>query len=241
MLKNLTRFEFKRFLSIPIYVFNTSLGAILMALATIVLPFVYLFWVKGTPYEMMIQQKEIMLYGGFVIALFSGLNCTTYAAVSIDGQMHSFKKSLPISFEKNMIAKIFVNMLLFVPTFVLLLILLPFFISANVLYYEILLIFALAFATQIFIALFGLFANLLFIKLNWTNPTLLVKQSVPAFIYAMAMMLVLFAALGGIVEVSKYMSIQTFMLILLGSFTLLSAIFWLLIATVGKKKYNKAG
>ncbi len=240
--KNLVKFEFKRFLSIPIYVFNTSLGAIVMALGALALPVAYFVFVRGSEFEILLLQKEFMLKAVFMVALGAGVgNCTTYASVSIEGQMYYFKKSLPITFEKQMLAKVAVNMLLLVPTLILLTILVPFLIMANLYIYEILLIFALAFVAQLFSAFVGLLANLLFIKLDWTSPTLLVKQSVPTFIYSI-MLIISFVGIFSLMTTAlSVMSIELFMLLVFLALCLISALLWLLIVTVGKKKYRKVG
>lgn len=242
VLKNMIWFEFKRFLSIPIYVFNTSIGAILMILASLALPFLYFFIFKTHPvFEFVMSQKDLVFIIGLVVALFASVNCTTYASVSIEGKMHPFKKSLPISFEKNMLAKIAVNMILFIPTLIFLAVLTPFFVMAGLLFYEIILIYFVSFFAQLFVALSGLFANLLFINLNWTNPTLLVKQSVPAFIYAFILVAIMVGSFAIFQFSITFMPQNLFVLLLILAFVLLSALMWLLIVTVGKKKYNKVG
>nr|WP_122013024.1 hypothetical protein [Maliibacterium massiliense] len=170
----LTRRELRSFLSTPIYVFNTAFGGVLVLAAAIACLFfdaqaiATMFEIPGAAGMM---PAVVLLVVCFCIAVSSTCTC----AISLEGKSLWIAKSLPVRTRTLFLSKVMLNLLVMVPTLVvggvLFNIAFPMSAVARVC------IFVIPLALCWFISVAGLYINLLFPRFNWTNPTVVVKQS----------------------------------------------------------------
>src|SRR5690606_3278651 len=113
----------------------------------------------------------------------ASLSVTTNVSISLEGSKLGLKKSLPISFKQVVISKYLLNILTMMPFITIsYLTLLPVLISykVNIISYFALLILPLLLLSVC--SLFGLLINLKYPKLEFTNETEVVKQSLSVMI-----------------------------------------------------------
>lgn len=241
VLARLIRIELKNFFDKPIYVFNAGFGMLLLTLIAIILP-IYFFANKTQlltdPATAILFNGEMFLFLYCFVPLFMILmSSTTHSAISLEGNSIYFKKSLPVAFEKIAWSKIIVNLIIGLPILLLFFAVLPIMIAVGLGVFEILLCFILPPVAMLFVSFFGLMVNLWFPKLNWTNVTLVVKNSASATITILGGMGVVMLALAlyfslGIKSVFLAVGALVF-------FVLLTFVFIYLVFTKGKEIYRK--
>lgn len=182
--------EWNRFTHVSVYMLNCGLGSVMLLFAAGFLA-VKKDWILQMlgQLEQMDSSFEAMipLIAGCVIIFCTGMDAVTAPSVSLEGQTLWIMQSLPVSAWDVFLAKIRLHVLVNgIPTLVfcvvLDIVLFPGAVSAVL----------LPIASLIFIifgALFGLAVNLRFPNLNWTNETVVVKQS-------MSVMIVVFGNMG---------------------------------------------
>ena len=239
VLKGLFNLEFKNFITRPLYVINAGFGSILLILASVGLP-IFFVWVVSSGNGALISLKETVLSIFMFLALaLVMLNITTNSAVSIEGESFYYKKSLPISFRKQMFAKILVNMVLFIPVITLYLAAIPFMIYSYFTIIEAILPFFILALAQIFVATTGLYINLLFPKLDWKNETAVVKQSISTFVSIMLSIAILTGLIALTTKLMTLISLVYVLLILFAIFVVLNAIIISLLLLTGEKLHNR--
>lgn len=195
ILKALMIQELRRYIATPIYIFNTAFAMVLLVAASVV--------------NLFLSREQILVLLGYqgmedlipmmalVLMVFTiGLSCTTNSSISLEGNRLWIIKSLPIDTVKIFKGKILMNLIITVPATIISNILL--FIGLN---YEIkYLIFNLV-ISLIFSLLspgVGLIGNLYFPKLDWKNPTVVVKQSTSVFITMVFVMATIGLGIGAV-------------------------------------------
>jgi ABC-2 type transport system permease protein len=169
--------EIKRFFTLPIYFFNCGFGAIMLIAAAV---FVV---IKGS-------SLAPMLYEAFQTEDISGLVCAIVclaigfcnmtiapasSAVSLEGKNINLLKSLPMAAKDIFFAKAMPNLVVgLIPSFLCSAVAAIFMPMTPL---EIVAVFVFPFAFQSFIAFAGLFANIKLPRFDWTNETVVVKQS----------------------------------------------------------------
>ncbi|MGG5461333.1 putative ABC transporter permease subunit [Clostridium sp. B9] len=209
-LKALYLKELKGYFSIPIYILNTAFGMLLLIVGA-----VSIFFMDINTLGAFLGIKEVAdKISLFVLGLSVfciGLSATTPASISLEGKNIWIIKSLPIDERNIFMSKILVCLTITVPALIVTNILftigLKFSITTFILNLVVTLLFALVSAVT------GLIINLNFINLEWSSPTVVVKQSASVFIN----MVFTFAsiALGVILFlIFKGISIELYMVIL---------------------------
>lgn len=241
VLSRLVHIELKNFFDKPVYVFNAGFGMLLLTVTAIGLP-IY-FFVNRTqlmqdPSTAILFSKEMFLFMYCFIPLFMVLmSSTTHSTISLEGNSIYFKKSLPIDFKTIAWSKIIVNLMLGLPILLLFCTILPIMIIVGLNIFEILICFFLPILAMIFVSFFGLMVNLWFPKLNWTNVTLVVKNSTSALVTIFGGMAIVLLAMALFLSVgvsSLYLAIGALIL-----FAILILVFARLVFTKGKDIYNK--
>jgi len=185
-LKTLYLKELKFYLSSPIYVMNTGIGAIMMI---------------GAAGMLFLQKDQIfatmaMIPGGITrvqamvpvaIAFFASLTCTTAVSLSLEGSMYPMLKSWPLDPMTLFYGKILVNLTLLIPAILISVPLVMLTVSLTWFY----LFFALLIPilAALAIAQGGIVINLQFPKFDWTSHVTVVKQS-------LATMITIFGGMG---------------------------------------------
>lgn len=162
--------ELKRFFSSTIYVMNTGIGIVLLTIAAIAGFFVDIETVMGGEQSFSLIKDNVVIYLIFCIML----SCTTMASISLEGKNLWIIKSLPVTPMTVFRSKIAVNLTICSPA---LLDVVLFGIMLNISIGKIILLLLITAACSVFIAMFGLFINLLLPNLTWTSEVVAVKQS----------------------------------------------------------------
>ena len=168
------------------YVMNTSFGMVLLITASIATLFIN----KETLGELLGYPEiaNMIPIAILVILVFTiGLSCTTNSSISLEGNRLWILKSLPIEAKEIFKGKIITNLIITIPAA----------IVANIIFYIGLkfeikyLIFNLAISIvfSIVSAVLGLIINLCFPKMDWTNPTTVVKQSASVMITILGLLI----------------------------------------------------
>lgn len=171
--------ELKRYFSTPVYLLNTMLGLVSLALLTLyscikaenVILFLKLV---GTSFK--IENPSILLV--FAVSLLTVLSNVTYASISIEGKQRELLKAYPLSMKEILLAKYMFHLSLTVPMIFICSILLGIVYRMNK--SEYCLLFLLPTVFTLFAGVLGLFINLIFPNYEWENVTYIVKQSIAA-------------------------------------------------------------
>lgn len=236
-LYSLVKKELKRFLSSPVYMFNSSFGLIILLISTIAVSIKgdYIFKLVLSSYGITENVSINILYYGLIIFSLS-MTSITSSSISLEGKTINITKSLPISTEKIMISKIIYPYIIelpfvFISELIYLIVYKPslIYFSALVLV-SILLIF--------FTAAFGLLINLKYPKMNASNDTEVVKQSMSTMISVFSGMGIFILSLIYIFAVLDLlgltMTIYTHILILL----LLDILVYTILKMTSQKDYD---
>ena len=178
-LMSLYKKEMKKFCSSSMYILNTIFGCILL----IVLVFCLLIFNNNTianflniPDFTNTLKMNVIL----VISIACVLSSTTYPSISLEGKNLWIMKMLPVSSDKILLSKIFVNLTFTIPTIIITGTIFGIYFHFN--FVEFLIIYLMPLMYAIFTAILGLIYNLLFPKFDYENEVKVIKQSMPAFL-----------------------------------------------------------
>ncbi|MEG1288471.1 MAG: hypothetical protein RSD29_03890 [Bacilli bacterium] len=224
--------ELKRYFSSPIYVLNTIMGMImlLISVGAIVIfglgKFESILEMEGI--KEIIFAKCPLLFGMFIL-----LSCTTHASISLEGKNLWILQSIPVSTTKIFLSKVLVNITVTLPIS-----LIACLVIGTYLHFPftlILLSILTCLVYSIFSAIFGLFINLIFPKLDWQNEVYVIKQSTASFIIYIGGVII------GILPVAINLNINSNLYILLVNIILilLIGVLVLYLEKFGKNKFRK--
>ena len=228
--------EIKKYLFSPVYMMNTLFGLILIIIITFILV------IKGEEAVLSLFTNSLKgissnLLFYFLIVVFGGFTTISSSSISFEGKTINITKSLPISIKDIFNSKILYCYIIELPFMLISLLIYTIFYKPKLLVFIALLsiILLIIFIT----AVIGLIINLKYPKLNYTNDTEVVKQS-------LSVILSLFLGIGVIVFsivlvllVSMLSSIKTAIFIHLLAMILLSAILYILLIKKGTKRYKQ--
>lgn len=230
--------EIKRYFSSPVYMFNTSLGLILMLVITIILCFkgkemiVSVFSAYGLTNAISIE----MLYYGLIIFTLCFTSITS-SSISLEGKTINITKSLPIDYKTIFKSKILYCYVLELPFALIseLIFITKFKVSGTFIIQTLLLIFIIILLS----AVIGLIVNLKYPKLNASNDTEVVKQGMSSLIATFCgfgifiISVIVFFVLYDKVELSVLI---TYHLIILA---IIATILYFVLMKIGPKEYQK--
>lgn len=174
--KALYQKEWKRYLSSSIYVVNTALGDILMAVFGVAV-----FFADTEKLEETLQMPGIVAKVlPFMLAVMPAIMSTTSCTISMEGKQWWLVKSLPVRTKDVLDSKILVNLTIALPCYVIAEIFACLAIKTTFLGYVLLLLVPIVYI--LFISVAGLSANLAFPVFDWENETAVVKQGASVFI-----------------------------------------------------------
>lgn len=213
----LVKKELARFFSLPTYILNSGLGAILMLILAGALV------IKGPDIISSLVQLDAM--AGLAPALLCTALCftaamtnTTAVSISLEGKSLWILKSTPVSPKDIFAAKIIANLIISIPSIIIAVIVSWLIVPMSLLQAVILLI--LPITVQVLSSIWGLAANLWLPQFNWINETAVIKQSMSSMagvFGAIAMILlplILYTAvLSSIIAVDTYLVICTLVFI----------------------------
>lgn len=226
--------EIKMYLSIPIYILNTSFGGVLIFFASIAT----LFYDKNSLYKMMeIEPSALPIYVLLLagVAFMVAMSNTAACSISIEGKNFWILKTMPIKVKDIFISKFILNILVVSPLSILSIILLG--ISFELTLLQILTVCLLALVINVVCSMFGLIVNLKYPRLDFPSYQYVVKQSFSTFLAVMVPLAVFF---GFVILYSVLkMPIDTYILI---AFALLLAIIMIeyyILKKWGIKRFNE--
>ncbi|MBM6817836.1 ABC transporter permease [Clostridium saudiense] len=237
--KALVMQELRRYFATPIYVMNTAFGMVLLVAASIATLFVS----KETLVELLGYPEiaNMIPVAILVILVFTiGLSCTTNSSISLEGNRLWILKVLPIEPKDIFKGKIITNLIITIPAAVIANIIFYIGLKFDVKYLILNLVISIVFS--IVSAVLGLIINLCFPKMDWTNPTTVVKQSASVMITILGIMILILALIGVSIALVKIFSVTNMMIILIVVLILFLITLFVSIKVldnIGSKKFNR--
>ncbi|MGM9881836.1 MAG: hypothetical protein ACI31S_03220 [Bacilli bacterium] len=234
---SLTRKEIKRYFSSPVYMFNTSFGLLLSIVVTIILCF------KGqnifdnilSNYGISKNLSLPVLFYFFI--LFVGtMTSISSSSISLEGKTINITKSLPIKEEVILNSKILTCYIIELP-FILLSDLL-FFIRFKPSILYVILIILLSLLIILLSACIGLIINLKYPKMDASNDTEVVKQSMSSMISVFIGMGILIGSILIIFFLNKYLSLDLLLILHIILITIVSTILYIVLMKKGTLEYK---
>lgn len=235
-IKALLNKELKRYFSSYIYVLNTSFGLVLLgvlAVGIIILGKDKIATIINlSSYTSMFNVQITM-----IIMFFIFMSCTTSSSISLEGKNLWILKSLPIDELDIFKSKLGINILLVLPIALISFLLISIKLKFSIFYIIIMSI--LIIVSSFFIALYGLFINLLYPKLDYINEVEVVKRGLSSTISIFSSLAYL-----GIYGAIYYFLKLDFNVLLILAITITLAmdlILWKIIKTKGVNLFRNLG
>lgn len=209
--KSLVIQELRRYFATPIYVMNTAFGMVLLVAASIATLFVSketLAVLLGYP-----EIVNVIPIGILVLLVFTiGLSCTTNSAISLEGNRLWILKSLPIDPKDIFKGKIITNLIITIPASIIANIIFYIGLKFEIKYLIFNLVISIVFA--VISAVLGIITNLCFPKMEWSNPTTVVKQSASVLITILVVFILILVVAGVSIALVQVFNITNMMIIL---------------------------
>lgn len=171
--------ELRQWYSCPIYLTNTTVGAILalvLAISMVILgPSKIIEIGKG-----MIDETKLNIVYSYGIAAFLGMCCTTMASISLEGKKVWLLQSLPIKMENIIKSKILVNLTITIPCGLICSTL--YIAKVQTSFMDGVLVYLIPITFSLFSAIFGLWLNLRKPDYTWESEAIVIKQNLTALI-----------------------------------------------------------
>ena len=236
-LSALFRKEVRRYFGTSIYFFNTGFGAVMVLIAAVYAAFMR---EKAAPYiELMGGMETVVPLGVLALGFFIATINTTCVSISIEGRTLWILKEAPVDVKSLFGSKVMVNLLVSWPSSIIsvLVIGIAYGVDAWTLVTSILVLMAMG----LFIALMGLWLNLLLPKMDAVNDAMVVKQSASAVVGVFAGWVPVLIGWLGACFIGKYMAFPMYELLFTGILLILSAVFWRWLCRSGAKKILSIG
>lgn len=228
--------ELRRFTGCPIYMMNCGLGIIMMPIAAVAV------LVKARDISAMLAEMPgeyigiIPLLASAAVCAVSTFNDITSPSVSLEGKNLWLVQSFPIPPKAVLHAKIKLHLLLTVIPTVLLGICVCIALKISVIHSIFILLFTVIFV--VLMALIGLALNLKMPNLNWTDPTVPVKQSLCVMIALFGGWAIIMAIAGIYLLVMKFITPLVYLMAISVVGAIVSALLLRWIDTKGAKIFE---
>ncbi|WP_049533076.1 hypothetical protein [Streptococcus anginosus] len=171
--------ELRRYLGSSSYVINTSLGVMVLCFTSVAS---ILFGVSNIEKLFGIRSLDLILsqYASLVIASFLVMSCTTSSSISLEGNNLWILQSSPVSVKKIVNSKIAVNILIHFIGYFFAVTMIFLKIKLNVI--QMLSILIVPICYSLFISVVGLYINMRYMKLIWSDEISVVKHSTAAIL-----------------------------------------------------------
>ena len=233
----LTRKELKRYFSSTIYIFNTAVGMFVVVFATILLctkgeGAIDIF--KDNNGEV-ITSLNTMYY---VIVYFAlAFTSISSSSISLEGKTINITKTLPIDYKTIFNSKILTCFILELPFVLISEIVFVIRFNMGIIY--LLQLIGLTIGMILFNAVVGLIINLKFPKLNASNDTEVIKQSMSATVSVMAGFVVFLLGIFGMGYFDKYINDTILPFIHILILFIISISLYMVLMKKGPKEYQK--
>lgn len=237
--KTLVKQEIKRYFATPIYVMNTAIGMVLLVAGSIAT----LFISKETLAELFKYPEivNIIPIAILVVLIFTiGLSCTTNSSISLEGNRLWILKVLPIEPKEIFKGKIITNLIITIPAVIIANIIFYIGLKYNFKYLMLNLLISIVFC--VLSSVIGLIVNLYFPKMEWTNPTTVVKQSASVMITILSIFLLILGVVGITILLTYVFNINNMdiiLVIVLAVFLIMLFISIRALNNIGSEKFNK--
>lgn len=231
------RKELKRYFYSPVYMFNTSFGLLLSVIVSLYLCF------KGRDiFDMVLANYgvsshlslPVLFY--FFILFVGSMTSISSSSISLEGKTMNITKSLPIKEKTILNSKIITCFMIELPFLLFSSIL--FFIKFRPSLLYIILILLIDLLTIFISANIGLIVNLKYPKMNFTNDTEVVKQSMSSMISVFVGMGIFIGSILLIVFLSDYIKLDLLLVLHVLFITIVSIILYLILMKFGIKEYK---
>ncbi len=237
--KSLVNQEIKRYFATPIYVMNTAIGMVLLVAGSIAT----LFISKETLAELFKYPEivNIIPIAILVVLIFTiGLSCTTNSSISLEGNRLWILKVLPIEPKEIFKGKIITNLIITIPAVIIAKII--FYIGLKYNFKYLMLNLSISIVFCVLSSVIGLIVNLYFPKMEWTNPTTVVKQSASVMITILSILLLILGVVGITILLTYVFNINNMdiiLIIVLAVFLIMLFISIKTLNNIGSEKFNK--
>ena len=237
--KSLVNQEIKRYFATPIYVMNTAIGMVLLVAGSIAT----LFISKETLAELFKYTEivNIIPIAILVVLIFTiGLSCTTNSSISLEGNRLWILKVLPIEPKEIFKGKIITNLIITIPAVIIANII--FYIGLKYNFKHLMLNLLISIVFCVLSSVIGLIVNLYFPKMEWTNPTTVVKQSASVMITILSILLLILGVVGITILLTYVFNINNIdivLIIVLAVFLIMLFISIRALNNIGSEKFNK--
>ena len=234
--------EMKRFFSSPVFIINAGFGMVLILVVTIAMSINFDgmmgAMMKGEDIGISIDEIKAIIpkiYYGFVVFV-SCMTSITSSMVSLEGKSFNITKSLPVSPEKILLAKVLTSNIISIP--VVLICDIIFFVVFKVAILDIVYILIASIIMPTFTALTGILMNLKYPKMDATSDTEVVKQSMSSTVSVFLGMFVGMLSIAIIILGSK-INLDLFIILELVVFSAIVFILWRILKKYGVKRFRK--
>ena len=241
-LSGLINKEMKRFFSSPVFIINAGFGIVLLVVATIAMAINFEGMIEAITQQenMEISIAEIKaiipkIYYGFVVFV-SCMTSLTSSMISLEGKSFNITKSLPVTPEKILLAKVLTSNIISIP--VILICEIIFFVAFKVAIIDIVFILLASIIMPTFTALIGLLMNLKYPKMDATSDTEVVKQSMSS---SLSVFIGMFVGMLSIFVMVMGSSINLNLVIILELlvFSVIVLVLWKILQKYGVKKFKE--
>lgn len=236
--------EMKRFFSSPVFIINAGFGMVLILAITIAISINFDGFVSGfleqgqEEIENGVEQIKALMpkifYG--IVVFVSCMTCITPSMISLEGKSFNITKSLPVSTEKILLAKVLTSNIISIP--VILLSDIIFFIAFKVEVIDIVFILLASIIIPTFTALVGILVNLKYPKMDATSDTEVVKQSMSSMISVFIGMFIAMLSIG-IIVLGSTININLFIILELLVFSIVVFVLWKILKRYGIKRFRE--
>ena len=238
-LKALVIKELRKYFSTPVYVFNTLFGVIIMFIAVVAMCINF----EGTINTILSSQMSGININDIInflpkvflaiIVIISSMSIITSSSISIEGKSFNIIKSLPIDTRDILLSKILASDVILIPFFLISDII--FFIRFKVNFFDVVFILIVTFLMPTISAIIGLFANLKYPKMNASNDTEVIKQSMSPMVSMLLGLLFGILLIFIVIKLDKYIPLNIII-----AFEVIFTILITIIAWAFLKKYGKS-
>lgn len=234
----LVKKELSRYFSSPIYIFNTSFGLIMIVVISIALS------IKGQKFltDILLNYGvsenisiNVLFYEMVLLMLL--MTSISSSSISLEGKTILFTKSLPVSYKKIFLSKILNCYIIELPFIIVSLII--FTVSFQVKIYYIIEILLLAIFTILFMSTSGLLINLKYPKLNASNDTEVVKQSMSSTLSVFVGIGTFLVSVICIIYLSKWINIDYLLIFNIMILGIASCFLYFILIKKGPSIYQK--
>ena len=241
-LSGLINKEMKRFFSSPVFIINAGFGMVLMVVVTIAMSINFDGMInslmQGEDMGISIDEIKAMIpkiFYGFVV-FTSCMTSITSSMISLEGKSFNITKSLPVTPEKILLAKVLTSNIISSP--VVLICDIIFFVVFKVAILDIVFILFASIIMPTFTALIGILMNLKYPKMDATSDTEVVKQSMSSTLSVFIGMFVGMLSIGVMIMGSK-INLNLFIILELLVFTAFVFVLWKMLKKYGVKRFRE--